>query len=144
MGFVHSARVAAVIAATVLTTAGAAFAVTGSGPIRVSNADVLYNGSIHWNPNSQSVHTGHGAMVVSGYLTDTNCNGDSVYVQAQVAGYGYLGLKENHNGCGSAHRVWDPATEVYDPAATRVVEGTVRACQDNAFWDTCTSLYRHR
>ncbi|MDP9352059.1 MAG: hypothetical protein M3P51_11030 [Chloroflexota bacterium] len=136
---------AAVLAGvTLIATATSAFALYGNGAINISNSYVDYSGNIKWYPNSAYVDYGHGGMVVSGYLTDTKCNGDWVYVSAQVSGYDYTRLRENRNGCGSSNRVWDGATEVYDYQATMVSEGTVKVCQSDAFWDTCTSEYMHR
>lgn len=142
MRFSRAASALLLAVVGVIGVATAAVARTGNGPFELSDENVTYSGSVTWNPNRQQVGWGHGGMVVSGYLTDANCNGHWVYVSAKVVGYGYTVLKENRNGCGSTNT--DAATEVYDPAATYISDGVVKACQDDAFADTCTaeSMYR--
>lgn len=135
-------KAVALVALLILGTAAVAFARWGEGPISISNENVTYDGRVDWNPNAQTAGYGHGGMVVRGYLKDTHCNGHWVYVSAKVEGYGYARLKENHEGCGD--RVWDAATEVYDPAATWVTNGYVKACQDDSWSDTCTEEFMHR
>lgn len=135
----RTVKVGTLTAALVLGVGATAFARVGNGPIDIQDADnnVEFVGSVSWYPNSQTVGYGHGGMVVSGKLYDRKSNGHWVYVSAKVEGYGYTKLKENHNGYGTY--VTLAATEVYDPAATYDTTGAVKACQDDAFSDTCAA-----
>lgn len=134
-------HVAAGVALACVLFAGiavSAWARTGNGSFNVQNANVEFDGYVKWNPRG----TGHGGMVVNGNLYDRMANGKWVYFSALVSGYGYNRLKENHNGAGTA--AYLTATEVYDPQATYVDNGRVKACQSDNFGDTCTEEYMYR
>ncbi len=137
----RTTKVVALSGILLAVTATSAFARYGNGNFAVSNENVNYAGYVKWNPNAQTSGSGHGGMVVSGNLYDTKAD-HWVYASAKVSGYGYTRLKENHNGNGTS--VYDAPTEIYDPAATYVTYGYVKACQDDAFADTCSSEYMHR
>lgn len=130
--------VVALALALVLGFAASAMARTGNGSFTVSNENVEFNGSVYWYANQVE----HGGMRVSGNLKDIKKNGDWVYVSAKVSGYGYNRLLENHGGKGTS--AYLNPTVVYDPAATYVDNGSVKACNNDAFSDTCSDEYMRR
>lgn len=136
-------KLQAALAVSVMTTvvvggtALSAYARTGNGPITVQNSDVEYSGQVYWYPNGDN----HGGMGLTGRLYDRNANGDPVYLNAQVSGYGFTRIATNSNGKGTYVTV---NKVVYDPQATRVDNGKVRACNSDAFGDTCAEEYNRR
>ena len=63
----------------------------------------------------------------SGYLKDTQADGNNVFVHGKVAGYGYGTKMYNNGGSGS---VQFKSQYLNDPAASRVDTARVQACQD--------------
>lgn len=63
----------------------------------------------------------------SGYLKDTQADGNNVFVHGKVAGYGYGTKLYNNGGSGT---VQFKSQNLNDPAASRVDTARVEACQD--------------
>jgi hypothetical protein len=122
--------------------AGSAMARSGPGPVVVSNAYVKFDGSIGWYPNGVN----HGGMRVHGLLYDTSCDGNTVYLNGKVSGYGYTRLWDKRDGCGSApggtpSNYGDKV--VFDGAATKVNYGWIKVCRDDLV-DDCKEEYNTR
>lgn len=128
----------ALLAAVVVGgTAVSAMARNGNGPITVQNSDVEYSGSVYWYPRGSN----NGGMGLSGRLYDRNANGDSVYLNAQVSGYGFARVATNTSGKGTSVAV---NKVIYDPQAVLVDNGKVRACNSDFLGDTCAEEYNTR
>jgi hypothetical protein len=71
-----------------------------------------------------------------GYLHDIKTDGDGVYVQGKVEGFGWSAAHWNRNGNGSS--VWEDWLN-YSSGDTQVNYGWVQACVDDSiFTDTCS------
>ncbi|GHG92065.1 hypothetical protein [Streptomyces lanatus] len=98
-----------------------------------------FTGKYKFNPSS----TGHGGFVVQGSVCDLKADGDGVYGQGQVEGYGWSSKRGDANGsasgCGSENR------EIYDPQAIYVDRGRYQICVDDLGSDTCaTQSWKYR
>jgi hypothetical protein len=84
----------------------------------------------------------HGGMEYRGGVKDTSSDGNSVYVQAKVMGYGWGGRVENFGGNGTTLNMDRYA---YDPSATYVTCGDVEVCTNVSFGsDPCGSKHMTR
>lgn len=131
-------------ATTVLGFAGAASAshykYLGSLDLRISGGQGRFTGQHEFYAQG----TGHGGYHVWGSVCDTAEDGNGVYSQGRVEGYGWSSKVSDGNGsqsgCGSENR------EFYDPQATWVNRGQYRVCVDDLGTDTCEVsqwYYRH-
>jgi hypothetical protein len=125
---------AAVAALGVAFVLGAASAAYAGGPLnlRTSNAN---EGSFAGSWTLWPQGTGHGGFYVSGSVCDNKADGNGVYGQGRVEGYGWAARRGDANGsaagCGSEGR------EFYDPQATRVCRAQYQVCVDDFGPDTC-------
>jgi hypothetical protein len=77
-----------------------------------------------------------GPMEYWGYLHDTKADGDGVYVQAKVEGFGWSSAHWNSSGNG--HSVWEDWNN-YASGDSVVSHGWVQACVDDSIIsDTCS------
>lgn len=118
-------------AAFVLGGATAAYA-GGALNLKTSNSNEgSFSGSWTIYPSG----TGHGGFYVSGSVCDNSNDGNGVYGQGRVDGYGWSAQRGDGNGsaagCGTENR------EFYDPQATQVGRGQYQVCVDDVGADTC-------
>lgn len=126
------AIVAVLAAAFVAGTAVSAYAITGdgsTGAISTTGASFT-SGYIYWWPSGVN----HGAMEVQGNLSDTLGDSDSVYIKAQVEGYGYATLWNNKNGHGTTVT---GDYYAYDYQSIETDYGTIGVCR-NGIIDNCS------
>ncbi|MFJ4679532.1 hypothetical protein [Kitasatospora sp. NPDC088783] len=96
------------------------------------------SGSIYWWPSGSN----HGGMEVSGTLSDTSADSNSVKALAKVSGYGYTTIGDDSSGSGTS--VWVDRV-IYDPQATYVTYGWVQTCRYNSWGtDSCATEYMSR
>lgn len=123
--------------AVALGGAATAYA-AGSLNLRTSNANEgRFDGSWEFYPQG----TGHGGFHVWGWTCDTGNDGNTVYSEGRVEGYGWSSdVTDNYGGsCAWENR------EFYDPAANRVGRGQYQVCVDDWGSDTCgTSQWYYR
>jgi hypothetical protein len=118
---------------------GIAIAADSGSMTPLSTTGVRYDGGsyrFYYNEPSRD-------FAVTGNLADTAADGNSVFVQARVAGYSYGGRQYNTSGSGS---VVYRRVERDDPAANFVSYADVQACVDrgSAFPDVCVSTRVYR
>jgi hypothetical protein len=118
-------------AAFLLGGASAAYA-GGSLNLKTSNNN---EGSFSGSWTFLQPGTGHGGFVATGSVCDNKDDGNGVYGQGRVEGYGWDAPRGDGNGA-AAGCGWEDR-EVYDPQATRVSRGQYQVCVDDLGPDTC-------
>ncbi|MFI5529182.1 hypothetical protein ACIA8O_11630 [Kitasatospora sp. NPDC051853] len=118
--------------------ATAAVARSGNGYIWVGTSTQNLEGNVTWWAKGSN----HGGMQVSGTLSDTAADSNSVKALAKVSGYSYSTIGSTSGGSGAT--VWVDRV-VYDPQATWVTYGWVQTCRYNSWGtDSCATEYMTR
>ena len=108
----------------------------GSGGLNLNNGTGTFVGSWAFYPRG----TGHGGMHVTGSVCDTKADGNGVYSQGRVDGYGWSSKVGDSNGsaagCGSENR------EFYDSDGSLASYGYYQVCTDDVGSDTCAGSGR--
>jgi hypothetical protein len=127
-------KIAVTIALGAVMVVGVASAALAGGPLnlRTSSAN---EGSFSGNWEFYPAGVGHGGFHVWGSVCDNAADGDGVYSQGRVEGYGWSSTVSDGNGsaagCGWENR------EFYDYQATQVSRGQYQVCVDDWGPDTC-------
>lgn len=127
------------IAAMAFAT-GAGTAAFAGGPLNLKTSSAnegSFSGSWAWNSS------GHRGFVVNGSVCDNKGDGNGVYGQGRVDGYGWAAHRGDSNGsaagCGTENR------EFYDSDGSAAGKGQYQVCVDDVGSDTCgTSQWYYR
>lgn len=106
------------------------------GPLNLNNGTGHFSGSWEFYPQG----TGHGGLHVWGSVCDDSNDGNGVYGEGRVHGYGWSSNVGDGNGsaagCGSENR------EFYDSATVYSSYGWYQVCTDDLGSDTCATSAR--
>lgn len=123
----------ALAGAFVVALAGSALAYLGStGTFSLSTTGVAFNSAFYEFHNFETYD-----FLYGGYLRDTGCDGNGVFVHAKIEAYGYA-PRLTHGGCNtqSYKSQW-----IYSNDITYASSGRVEACQDRGtlYTDLCNA-----